>query len=88
MQLEDEVVAHFCVPCLGLAVPICPGDLLVFNAQEAHCLSSICNKEDSTIYGVARYLKSKVASLNDNSIPLTGFQDVMYNVFKNRKAFK
>ena len=51
-ELEDDVVAHFCFPRLGLAVPMCPGDLLVFNAQEAHCLSSRCNKND-TIYGVA-----------------------------------
>ena len=32
-EIEDEVVAHFYFPCLGLAVLMCPGDLLVLNAQ-------------------------------------------------------
>jgi hypothetical protein len=68
--LEDEIVAYFCFPRLGLAVPMRPGDVITFNAQEWHMCSSRTNKSD-TIYGLAIYLKSRTAGGNDNSLPLT-----------------
>ena len=66
--LDDCVVAYFCFPRLGLAVPMCPGDAITFNSQEPHCLSSRCHEPD-IIYGMAIFMKSKVAGGNDNSIP-------------------
>ena len=69
----DCVVAHFCFPRLGLAVPMRPGDVLVFNSQEPHCLSSRSHESDS-IYGVAIFMKAMVAGGNDNSKPNTQVQ--------------
>ena len=31
-HLNDDVVAYFCFPTLGVAVPLRPGDYLIFNA--------------------------------------------------------
>ena len=81
--LVDEVVAYFCFPRLGLAVPMCPGDVLVFNSQEPHCLSSRTNKDD-VIYGLSIYIKSKNAGMNDDNIPLTGAQLVLKEEFNAR----
>ena len=68
--INDKVVAYFCFPRLGIAVPMRPGDVLFFNPQEEHCVSSRCNAEDE-IYCVSLYLKSGNLGLNDNSIKLT-----------------
>ena len=81
--LHDEVVAYFCFPRLGLAVPMCPGDVLVFNSQEPHCLSSRTNKDD-VIYGLSIFLKSRVAGLNDDNIPLTNEQILLRDEFSTR----
>ena len=68
--ITDPVVAYFCFPRLGIAVPLRPGDVLFFNPQEEHCVSSRCHSED-LIYCVSLYLKSANLGLNDNSIKLT-----------------
>ena len=38
--LIDDVVAYFCFPKLDIAVSIKPGDVLSFNPQESHSVSS------------------------------------------------
>ncbi len=45
-RLDDQVVAYFCFPTIGVAVPLCPGDYLLFNARIPHCISSRCKFED------------------------------------------
>ena len=67
--LDDDVVAYFCFPRLGIAVPLRPGDVLFFNPNEPHCVSSRCNNSD-TIYCVSLYIKSANLGLNNNSLPL------------------
>jgi hypothetical protein len=67
---NDETVCFFCFPRLGVAVPLKPGDFLLINALEYHCLSSRCN-EASDIFCVSSYLKTAVVSGNDNSKLLT-----------------
>ena len=44
--LTDNVVVYFCFPTLGVAVPLQPGDFLLFNAQIPHCVSSRCKHTD------------------------------------------
>ena len=68
-QNDDAVVVYFCFPRLGLAVPLRPGDVFLFNPREPHCLSSRCEKSDD-LYCISFYLKSNVVGLHDNSIPL------------------
>jgi hypothetical protein len=35
---KDDVVVYFCLPTLGVAVPLQPGDFLLFNALIPHCV--------------------------------------------------
>ena len=76
--LGDDVVVYFCFPRLGIAVPIKPGDVLFFNAQEPHCVSSHCRNSDD-IYCVSLYIKSSILGKNDNSIPLTEDEESLLN---------
>jgi hypothetical protein len=66
----DRVVAFFCFPTLGIAVPMRPGDFILFNASLPHSISSRCHSSDD-IMCVSYYLKSMVVGMNDNGIPLS-----------------
>ena len=76
------MIAYFCFPRLGLAVPMRPGDVLVFNSREPHCLSSRCHESDS-IYGMAIFMKAMVAGGNDNSKTNTQVQDFLADEFED-----
>ena len=39
-HLGDDVLIYSYFPCLGVAVPLCPGDILIFIALEGHCIRS------------------------------------------------
>ena len=70
---NDDVVVYFCFPTIGVAVPLCPGDYLLFNACIPHCISSRCKvKEDIIVTSI--YLKTAVVGMNNNDIPLTAEQ--------------
>jgi hypothetical protein len=69
-SVDDEVVCYFCFPRLGVAVPLRPGDFLLVNALEYHCLSSRCNDE-LNLFAVSSYLKTAVVGGNDNSVSLS-----------------
>jgi hypothetical protein len=66
--MDDKIVCYFCFPRIGMAVVLRPGDYLLFNAREPHCLSSRCH-EDDQLYSISCYLKTSVVGLNGNSIP-------------------
>ena len=72
--LNDRVICYFCFPRLGVAVALRPGDILVFNAHEPHCISSRCDKND-TLYVCSLYHKTSIVGLNDNSLILTESQN-------------
>jgi hypothetical protein len=74
---RQEPLAYFCFPCLGVAVPLRPGDVIVFNPREPHCLSSQLRPEKQC-YAVGMYLKTAIVGLNDNSLPLTPAQERLY----------
>ena len=65
-QDDDPIVCYFCFPRIGCAVALRPGDILMFNPQEPHCISSRCNSDDQ-VYCISCYLKTRVVGLNDNS---------------------
>lgn len=71
---NDNVMAYFNFPRLGLAIPLKPGDVLFFNPKEAHMISSRCQNEDD-IYCLSFYLKSNLIGGNDNSQLLTEEQE-------------
>ncbi len=68
-KIVDEVVVNFCFPTLGVAVPHCPGDFLLFNALIPHCISSQ-SKLDHNIMYVLMYLKLAALGMNNNSLSL------------------
>ena len=72
-ELHDDVVVYFCFPTLGVAVPLRPGDFLIFNALIPHCLSSRCRQVDK-IYSLATYLKTSVVGLNNNRLHVSSNQ--------------
>jgi hypothetical protein len=66
----DDVVTYFCFPTIGVAVPLHPGDYLLFNAKLPHCISSRCKFEDE-ILCTSTYLKTAIVGMNNNDLPLT-----------------
>jgi hypothetical protein len=71
--LVDDVVAYFAFPRLGIAVPLRPGDVLFFNPNEPHCVSSRA-KNENDVYCVSLYLKSSNIGLNNNGLSLTSHE--------------
>jgi hypothetical protein len=81
-HLNDNVVVYFCFPTLGVAVPLQPGDYLMFNALIPHAISSRC-KFDNEIMCVSMYLKTATVGLNNNDLELTPAQKFLANRYHN-----
>ena len=82
-QLTDKVVAYFNFPCLGISIPLRPGDVLFFNPREPHCISSRCNNDDE-IYSVSLYIKSNIFGLNDNDKKLLPVEEKLVEECKKK----
>ena len=83
---EERVLVYFAFPALGIAIPLKVGDVLFFNPNEPHCITSRIMETDH-IYCVSLYLKSATIGLNDNSIPLTDYQKSVLE-YKKSKCVK
>ena len=57
--LNQNIVGYFTFPRLGIAIPIRPGDVLFFNPQEPHCVSSCCDNADH-IYCLSLYSTNQI----------------------------
>jgi hypothetical protein len=75
---NDPIVVYFCFPTLGVAVPLRPGDFLLFNPLIPHCVSSRCRHFDKIMI-VSMYLKSAVVGMNNNQLPLNSKQSALAN---------
>jgi hypothetical protein len=75
---NDDVVAYFCFPTIGIAVPLRPGDYFMFNALIPHCISSCCKLEDE-IMCASVYLKTAIVGMNNNDLSLTSEQKLVLN---------
>ncbi len=49
---------------MGIAVPLCPGDYLLFNPKEPHCLSSSC-RPNHLVHSISCYLKTTIVGLSN-----------------------
>ena len=76
--VNDDVVAYFCVPTLGVAVPLRPGDYFMFNALIPHCIFSRCKLEEEIMCS-SIYLKSAIVGMHNNDLPLTPKQTLVLN---------
>ena len=72
-NLNDDVVVYFCFPTLGVAVPMRPGDFLLFNSRIPHCISTRCRADDR-IMCISMFLKTAVVGSNNNCLPVTSVQ--------------
>lgn len=79
---KDAVVAYFCFPTRGVAIPMRPGDYILFDATLPHSISSRCHHLDD-IMCMSFYLKSRVVGMNDNSIPLSAEQIYLSTLHNN-----
>jgi hypothetical protein len=70
---SNPIVVYFCFPTLGVAVPLRPGDFLLFNPRIPHCVSSRCRQADEVI-SLSMYLKTAVVGMNNNGLPLDSIQ--------------
>ncbi len=68
-KVDDDIVVYFCFPTLGFAVPLQPGDFLLFNALIPHCVSSRYRIDDN-IFSIAMYFKTSVVGMNNNKLPV------------------
>jgi hypothetical protein len=75
-HINNDVIVYFCFPTLGIAVPLRPGDYLLFNPLIPHCISSRCRHEDQ-IMCVSMFMKTAIVGLNDDSLPLTPYQNIL-----------
>jgi hypothetical protein len=75
-KIDNEVVVYFCFTTLGVAVPLRPGEFLLFTSLIPHCILSQC-KLDDNIMCVSMYLKSAAVGMNNNSLSLTSEQEVL-----------
>ena len=82
---DDNVVLYFGFPALGIAVPIRPGDLLIFNPQQPHAVSSRC-KSNQTVLALSMYIKTACTGGNNNSVELTEEQTVLAQLYDDLKG--
>jgi hypothetical protein len=64
-QVNDRILCYFAFPRIETAVALWPGDVLLFNPQELHSISSRCKSGDK-IFCISSYLKN---SLTPKSVP-------------------
>jgi len=84
-DVNDEVVVYFCFPSLGVAIPMRPGDFLLFNSRVPHCISTR-RKFAHRIISITFYLKTMVVGGNNNSMELTIEQQMLSNKYRDMVA--
>jgi ectoine hydroxylase-related dioxygenase (phytanoyl-CoA dioxygenase family) len=73
---DNGIVAYFCFPRLGIAVPLRPGDALIFNPKEDHAVSSRFENK-TEIYTISFYLQTAVVGLNNIDLELKPHQKMI-----------
>jgi len=66
----DDVICYFCFPSLKMAIPLKNGDMLLFNPNVPHCVSSRCDGERDA-FCVSFYFDPSVPSGNTNAHALS-----------------
>ena len=65
---ECEILKYFTFGC-GISVGMRSGDLLLFNPQEPHCISTNSDEcDDDGVMTTLHYFKTNVVGLNDNNL--------------------
>ena len=70
---DSDILKYFTFEC-GVSVGMRSGDLLVFNPQEAHCISTNTDAcGEGGVITTSHYLKANVVGLNNNEINFPEF---------------
>ena len=85
-EADDKVVAYFCFPRLGVAVPLRPGDVLLINPLEPHSVSSRCYELDE-VFCFSAYLKSSNVGLHDNSLEMSSEQKYLSTEYYSAQRY-
>jgi len=86
--VNDAAVAqHFCFPEFGYAIAVRPGDVIIFNPNCYHCISSKNDAyEGIPVHVTSFYLKTAHVGGNDNRRELTEegltYLDMSFSVAK------
>jgi hypothetical protein len=83
----SPILGYFAFPRLGVAIPLRSGDILFFNPNEPHCVSSRVSHSDD-VYCVSLYLKRDNIGKNDNSIALTSEEQQLLHYYHNKNVFQ
>ncbi len=75
---KHNVLQYFCFPELGIAIPLCHGELLLFNPRVPHCLSSRVSGEQDVIVA-SMYIKTAVVGGNDKNVDVTAPSNLRNN---------
>ncbi len=78
---DDKILCYFAFPRLGIAIPLCPGDVLFFNPNEPHCVSSHLQNADD-IYCLSLYLKSDNIGKQDNGIDISPYEEQLLDYYR------
>jgi len=78
VHAEDAVICYFCFPSLKAEVPLRNGDMLLFNPNVPHCVSSRCNGGKDA-FCVSFYFDPMLPSQNSNDHALTFKEQRMGN---------
>ena len=68
--LSDDICYYFVFTEYGVAVALCPGDVLLFNPLAYHSVTTLVSLENE-VWCCSLYLKMGVVGKNNNSMPLT-----------------
>ena len=64
---NDDICLYFTFPDLGYSIALRPGDILIFNPQKYHSVSSRCDPT-KPIWCTSLYLKNAVVGGNNNKM--------------------
>jgi hypothetical protein len=72
LHMDAPVAQYFCFPNLGYAIAMRPADVIMFNSNVIHCLSSKTKAyQEHKVYATSFYTKTGHVSGNDNSKALS-----------------
>ena len=68
---NSNIVTHFCIPYVGVAIAMRDGDCLIFNPQFHYCASQQESNLDGDVFLSSFYLKNVIVGENDNRVGLS-----------------
>ena len=68
--MSDDICYYFVFTKYGVAVALCPGDMLLYNSVAYHSVMTLVSPQNE-VWCCSLCMKLGVVGKNDNSMPLT-----------------